>query len=924
MSQLPDRSTVEKTENYLAALGESRALLPSAGPNRPHLRLIAASIGVSYDRLDASQEARKSLNEYGGQHGFAPYLGYSAKAIKEKIAAYADAKRRNGGKIPADSRRPGCISHRGVAAEIGLDYDVDWAVSTSVSQFAAKVLRGIDLGAAFVPQEDDEGKPGDARYAAFDEFLRTRYEETNCPLPESQSDAGRPDVIAILAEHPLPFHKLYNTGRYKARLAEAIAKVGLAVRLKPVAQRVTYASLMEFAAEARRTETAGTKSSGQAVSNLLSACRALMRRLGRSEGDFCDQDLVNNLQSNIDAAIDAAGNGNTARKARAELRCLADYHRRHLRGLGLPGDFAAALREACDRGGVNPPYLERRLGVSRGMISRWLRGESQPSGENRPVVGLIETCLELPKGTLDGLLQSQHGRRPGSSGAVSLSERYGSEIVQHLPDDIDLRPAEERDRIVADIRRSVMRQDRDFSQSLSQRNKDTYVLKLEEWPESARDEWHELVDFKTGVLPPSGMKRAENGRWGAGGVAANKQRLERFYGFAVLPMARGGLGLTKAALGLWLFGFDTLVDRFVRWCMKRRDGVPNTEDEIFLQFAAALIRTKFGPVAQMPDIAERAIPINGRLTATDVAEATAAWATACGNSETSLRELLKHVKSGSKKTRDPLQPVRGFINCDRPMDEYWKFIRRMDEDYPDARAESTRYHLHVRDCVTMRLNWFLKVRSKNLRGLTYRDDQTGQLAKVGGRYVVSIPREQFKSQGRSSKQNRNSGPFVWVLQDKDGMYDLLDQYFSVSRPILMKGLAHDFVLVSLHGRPFTAEGSFSKYYSDITRKYFAHNPHRGTGCLKVMPHGPHAIRHIAVTHILKTTGRVDLAAAAIQDSERTIRACYGEFLPADQNKLVALCLAEEERASSTVVELQTRIAELEAENLKLKSKGAHR
>jgi hypothetical protein len=113
VSRKLDRATIKRTESYLAALRGNQALLPSVGSKRPHLRHIAASIGVSYDRLGASTEARKLLREYGIEFGFAPSLGPSTENVKAKIAAYADEKVRTGGTIPSDPRRQGCISYRG-------------------------------------------------------------------------------------------------------------------------------------------------------------------------------------------------------------------------------------------------------------------------------------------------------------------------------------------------------------------------------------------------------------------------------------------------------------------------------------------------------------------------------------------------------------------------------------------------------------------------------------------------------------------------------------------------------------------------------------------------------------------------------------------------------------------------------------------
>src|SRR3546814_20565360 len=64
------------------------------------------------------------------------------------------------------------------------------------------------------------------------------------------------------------------------------------------------------------------------------------------------------------------------------------------------------------------------------------------------------------------------------------------------------------------------------------------------------------------------------------------------------------------------------------------------------------------------------------------------------------------------------------------------------------------------------------------------------------------------------------------------------------------------------------------------QRYGIYNPFTGNGAIKgLMPHGPHNIRDVLATHILKQTGSYEQASYAIQDTPEMVKAHYGRFLP---------------------------------------------
>jgi hypothetical protein len=66
----------------------------------------------------------------------------------------------------------------------------------------------------------------------------------------------------------------------------------------------------------------------------------------------------------------------------------------------------------------------------------------------------------------------------------------------------------------------------------------------------------------------------------------------------------------------------------------------------------------------------------------------------------------------------------------------------------------------------------------------------------------------------------------------------------------------------------------------IIYKYGIYNPYTERGAIKgLLAHGPHSVRAVLATHLLKKTGSYELASYAIQDSVNEVMRRYGRFLP---------------------------------------------
>lgn len=88
------------------------------------------------------------------------------------------------------------------------------------------------------------------------------------------------------------------------------------------------------------------------------------------------------------------------------------------------------------------------------------------------------------------------------------------------------------------------------------------------------------------------------------------------------------------------------------------------------------------------------------------------------------------------------------------------------------------------------------------------------------------------------------------------------------------------ILRRIERRYRLAEGYFKEKLPHQARSLYGHD----------LPHGPHNLRDILATHILKQTGSYEQASYAIQDTPDVVQQHYGRFLPQDKAALAAKIL----------------------------------
>ncbi|BAV64471.1 hypothetical protein [Sphingobium cloacae] len=116
------------------------------------------------------------------------------------------------------------------------------------------------------------------------------------------------------------------------------------------------------------------------------------------------------------------------------------------------------------------------------------------------------------------------------------------------------------------------------------------------------------------------------------------------------------------------------------------------------------------------------------------------------------------------------------------------------------------------------------------------------------------------------------------------------------RPVLLDGAADPgtFFVKTVKWTSRDASYNQTTFYEAwrlTIQRYGIYNPYTGRGAIEgLLPHGPHNVRDVLATHILKQTGSYEQASYAIQDTPDTVAKHYGRFLPHDKAALAAQIL----------------------------------
>jgi len=258
--------------------------------------------------------------------------------------------------------------------------------------------------------------------------------------------------------------------------------------------------------------------------------------------------------------------------------------------------------------------------------------------------------------------------------------------------------------------------------------------------------------------------------------------------------------------------------------------------------------------------------------------------------------------------RDPFEPILPILEAESPVGEYRKITEEILRTLPDERRYPRQTAEAIRSFLMLRLGLHLGLRQKNLRQLMVclpgrpprTERQLGGLKRGEIRWSdradgweVLIPAVAFKNADSSFFSGR---PFRLVLPDLGDLYQHLAAYIERHRTALLAEAEDPSTLfvktVKATSRDAAHDqNTFYEAWRLTIQRYGIWNPYTGRGVIKgLLPHGPHNIRDVLATHILKQTSSYEQASYAIQDTPEMVAKHYARFFPQDKAALAATIL----------------------------------
>jgi hypothetical protein len=535
------------------------------------------------------------------------------------------------------------------------------------------------------------------------------------------------------------------------------------------------------------------------------------------------------------------------------------------------------------------------------------------------ILSRIERRYRLPAGHFKSLLPHP-GRATARRRLAGFTSADARRLAWHLPDDFHSRRPAEREEILQWVRSNVLAGTTEYRRFQADAIRNRYALKFNllplenrrrgggsETPAHLQEEMRRLVEFKTAELTSIGFRR--NGTWCPETLA---QRVEHFgLMFGALAAAPGGpvagLGVPLDRLCFALLAFPSTWDWYLNWRSRRRGFFTSWEVDM-LQLGLGLARRETGWLRQSPGLAERLRPIDGLVSVEDVARARRDWPAQCDRFCDHARSRAKEIIRVAKVHRDPFEPILPILEAESPVGEYRKITEEIARRMPDARRHPRAAAESSRAFLMLRLALHLGARQRNLRELlvcgpdasprSERELETLRRGEIRrsirtGEWEVIIPSVAFKN-GRSSFFACR--PFRLVLPDLGSLYEHLELYVRVHRKALLKGMTDPGTLFVKTVKRSSREASYNKnnFYQAwvlAIQRYGIWNPYTERGAIAgLLPHGPHCVRDVLATHVLKHTGSFEQASFAIQDTPEMVAKHYGRFLPGDKAALAAQVL----------------------------------
>jgi hypothetical protein len=570
-------------------------------------------------------------------------------------------------------------------------------------------------------------------------------------------------------------------------------------------------------------------------------------------------------------------------------------------------------------------------------LRHWMTGKASPQTvQSLQILHRIEKRYRLPKDYFRTRLPHQSRAIRGSA-LEGIEPAMRRRLAWHLPDDFMQRSEAEQEEILQWVMTHIITGTTDYRRYQAAASKQRYGLRFKSIhngriigpvrapaadgddvsaelrsaqvlaPPKLEQEMAELIRFKTSTLTAFGFQR--NGVWNEETADQKVEHLGLMLG-ALTADPDGpvrGYGMAPAALTFAILAFPSVWDWYLQWREQRRGFYTAWESDMLI-IGQSLVREETGWLRQMPHLATRLRPVPGLIDDADIRTAQQDWPAQCDLAFKHGRRREKEIVRVARIHRDPFEPILPILEADSPVGEYRRItdevLRLMpDQDrYPRAAAEA------IRSFLLLRLGLHLGLRQKNMRQLLLcpkdrvptserhlEDQKRGELrwSHRDNGWEVLIPSVAFKN---ATSSFFGSKPFRLVLPNLGGLYETIDAWIARHRTVLL-GPAADpgtfFVKTAKRSSVSAAyeQATFYEAWRLTIQRYGIFNPYTGRGAIRgLLPHGPHNVRDVLATHILKQTGSYEQASYAIQDTPEMVSQHYGRFLPQDKAALAAQIL----------------------------------
>lgn len=598
-----------------------------------------------------------------------------------------------------------------------------------------------------------------------------------------------------------------------------------------------------------------------------------------------------------------------------------------------PDSFGAALRLHAARHGETIYHLYNAVvrpedGVHRSTLMTWGRGVKAPrSAISLEILQRVERRYRLPEGYFVAKMGGAE-RAPGDFNLNEIAPAERRRLAWHLPDDFNRRPRSEQTQILDWVRNVIVSGSTDYRRYQAAMMRQRYAVRFAcasgprrkssiataegesgiiNAPKRLNDEMAEILRFKTSTFAAFGLQR--NGVWGEETASQKVEHFGLWFGAFAAPQKSEvqGFGAHPRLLTFAMMIFPQVWDWYLQWRERRRGFYTKWEIDL-LSIAAAFCREETGWLRQTPRLAGNLRVINGLISEQDIAEVRTDWDGACDRMYKQARRRIKEIDRVARIHRDPFEPILPVLEASSPVGEYRKIteeiLRRMPNErhHPRSAAEA------VRAFLLLRIGLHTGLRQKNLRELLLckrgglptaerrlEDMKRGELrwSTRDQGWEILIPSVAFKNANSSFF---GAKPFRLILPDLGRLYEVIESWIERHRACLI-GSAADPGTFFVKTAKITStnaaycQNTFYEAWRTAIQRYGIYNPWTGKGAIKgLLPHGPHNVRDVLATHILKQTGSYEQASYAIQDTAEMVAQHYGRFLPQDKAEIAARIL----------------------------------